>query len=51
MPNIYKVFNLRNDFSLEELKSSYNNLLNELNNKQMSDIDKEILTDRYKQLY
>jgi hypothetical protein len=51
MPNIYKVFNLKDEFSLEELKSSYNNLLNKLNNKQMSDIDKEILTDRYKQLY
>lgn len=51
MPNIYKVFNLGNDFTLEELKLSYNNLLNELNEKQMSEVEKEILTDRYKQLY
>jgi hypothetical protein len=52
MPNIYKVFGLNNDFSLDELKNSYNNLINQLNNDlAKSEIEKEILLDKYKQLY
>jgi len=52
MSNIYKVFNLNNDYTLEDLKRSYNNIKNKLiNDDHKSDIEKEILLDKYKQLY
>jgi len=51
MPSIYKVFNLNENFTLEELKKSYISLVDDLNKSNMTQIQKDLLTDQYKKLY
>jgi hypothetical protein len=53
MSNIYKIFNLNDDFTLEELKDAYINLKKNIKNNYnfLEFHDKEILFEKYKELY
>jgi len=53
MSNIYKIFNLNDDFTLNELKNAYTNIKKNIQNNynSLDSYDKEILFEKYKELY
>lgn len=51
MPSISKVFNIPENYSLEELKTSYINIIENLSKSDRSEIEKDLLTEQYKKLY
>jgi hypothetical protein len=51
MPSISKVFNIPEDYTLEQLKSSYITIIENLSKSDRSDIEKDLLSDQYKKLY
>jgi hypothetical protein len=51
MPSISKVFNIAENYSLEELKNSYINIIENLSKSDRSEIEKDLLSEQYKKLY
>lgn len=51
MPSISKVFDIPEDYTLEQLKSSYISIIENLSKSDKSDIEKDLLSEQYKKLY
>ena len=51
MPNILQVFNIQENYTLEELKKSYLNIIENLSKSNNTQIEKDLLLDQYTKLY
>jgi hypothetical protein len=51
MPSISKVFNIPENYTLEQLKSSYVYIMENLAKSSRPEIEKDLLSDQYKLLY
>lgn len=51
MKSISKIFNISEDYTLEQLKSSYISIIENLSKSNLSDIEKDLLSEQYKKLY
>ena len=51
MPSILEIFNIPKNYTLEQLKSSYIKILENLYKSNKSNIEKDLLADQYKRLY
>lgn len=51
MPSISKVFGVPEDYTLEQLKSSYINIIENLTKSDKSEVEKDLLSEQYKKLY